>query len=301
MEALSLRLRRQAILRGQPTMATTVWKGHISFGMVAFPVKLCAAARSQTVSFNQLHRGDYSRIRQVLYCQAEDKPVERSELVRGFEYEKNRYVVVEDRELDALAPRSARVIEVLEFVKTSDVDPVYLDASYYVTPETAGEKPYALLFEILRRSGYVGLAQLTMHSREHLVVIRPGRCGLLLHTMYYHDEVRALDEFRTDATLLQAKELELAGVLIAAWAFEPAKYRDSYRENLRAMLEAKIGGEEQAPRAPEAPLAPVVDILEALRMSLQRPRNAHCPAPRKEVLTETKRSGAAGDRRRALK
>jgi hypothetical protein len=152
-QARRRRPRLQRRQRGGLAMATSVWKGHISFGLVAFPVKLHAAARSQAVSFNQLHQCDHSRVKQVLYCQAEDKPVSRSELVKGFEYEKDRYVVVvEERELAQMAPRSSRVMEVLEFVPAVEVDPVYLDASYYVVPERAGEKPYTLLCEALRRS-----------------------------------------------------------------------------------------------------------------------------------------------------
>ena len=253
-------------------MATSVWKGHISFGLVAFPVKLHAAARSQAVSFNQLHQCDHSRVKQVLYCQAEDKPVSRSELVKGFEYEKDRYVVVEERELDQMAPRSSRVMEVLEFVPEAEVDPVYLDASYYVVPERAGEKPYTLLYEALRRSGYVSIAQLTMHSREHLVLLRPGRFGLLLHTLFYSDEVRTLDEFRTDTEWVAPQELELAHLLVESLAarFEPAKYKDSYRENLRALIDAKIRGEELQLGTAQPVPAPVADILEALKASLER-------------------------------
>jgi DNA end-binding protein Ku len=253
-------------------MGTSVWKGHISFGLVAFPVKLHAAARSQAVSFNQLHQCDHSRVKQVLYCQAEDKPVSRSELVKGFEYEKDRYVVVEERELDQMAPRSSRVMEVLEFVPQAEVDPVFLDASYYVVPERAGEKPYTLLYEALRRSGYVSIAQLTMHSREHLVLLRPGRFGLVLHTLFYSDEVRTLDEFRTDTEWVAPQELELAHLLVESLAagFEPAKYKDRYRENLRALLDAKIRGEELKLGAMEPAPAPVPDILEALKASLER-------------------------------
>jgi DNA end-binding protein Ku len=253
-------------------MATSVWKGHISFGLVAFPVKLHAAARSQAVSFNQLHQCDHSRVKQVLYCQAEDKPVSRSELVKGFEYEKDRYVVVEERELEQMAPRSSRVMDVLEFVPAAEVDPVYLNASYYVVPERAGEKPYTLLYEALRRSGYVSIAQLTMHSREHLVLLRPGRFGLLLHTLFYSDEVRTLDEFRTDTEWVAPQELELAHLLVESLAahFEPAKYKDSYRENLRALIDAKIRGEELQLGAPQPVPAPVADILEALKASLER-------------------------------
>jgi DNA end-binding protein Ku len=253
-------------------MATSVWKGHISFGLVSFPVKLHAAARSQAVSFNQLHQCDHSRVKQVLYCQAEDKPVSRSELVKGFEYEKDRYVVVEERELDQMVPRSSRVMEVLEFVPEVEVDPVYLDASYYVVPEAAGEKPYTLLYEALRRSGYVSIAQLTMHSREHLVLLRPGRFGLLLHTLFYSDEVRTLDEFRTDTEWVAPQELELAHLLVESLAarFEPAKYKDRYRENLRALIDAKVRGEELKLGAPQPVPAPVADILEALKASLER-------------------------------
>ena len=209
-------------------MSTTVWKGHIAFGMVSFPVKLQAAARSQSISFHQLHGHDHSRVKQVLYCQAEDRPVARTELVKGFEYEKDRYVVLDEKDLACAEPRSARVMEVLEFVAAAEVDPVYLDTSYYILPETAGLRPYTLLFEAMRRGGVVALAQWTAHNREHLVLLRAGERGLILHTLYYHDEVRAAEEFGTDTSQIQARELELATLLVdsLASAFEPAKYRD---------------------------------------------------------------------------
>ena len=253
-------------------MATSIWKGHIAFGLVSFPVRLQAAARSQAVSFNQLHQCDHSRVKQVLYCQAEDKPVSRSELVKGFEYEKDRYVVVEERELDQIAPRSSRVMEVLEFVAAAEVDPVYLDASYYVMPDGAVEKPYTLLYEALRRTGYAALAQWTVHSREHLVLLRAGRFGLLVHTLFYADEVRALDEFRTETEWVAPQELELAHRLVESLAgsFEPAKYQDTYRQNLRSLVDAKVRGEELKPDTERVTLSPVPDILEALKASLAR-------------------------------
>ena len=210
-------------------MATSVWKGQISFGMVSFPVKLCAAARRQSVRFHQLHPcGCPSHIKQVLYCRAEDKPVPRTELVKGFEYDRDRYVVVEDHELQRLAPPSSRVMEVREFVPAAELDPVYLDASYYVAPQNGGEKPYALLIEALRRSAYVALAQWTLQHREHLVVLRPGRFGLLAHTVFYREEVGAIEEFRIDTGQLSARELELAQLLVNALAapFDPGKYQD---------------------------------------------------------------------------
>jgi DNA end-binding protein Ku len=255
-------------------MSTSVWKGHIAFGMVSFPVKLCAAARSQAVSFHQLHQGDHARVKQVLYCQAEDQPVARTELVKGFEYEKDRYVVLEERDLARAEPRTASVMEVLEFVKAAEVDPVYLDASYYVVPESGGERPYTLLLQAMRQSGYVGIAQATMHQREHLGLLRPGRFGLIVHTLYYHDEVRALDEFRADTAQLPTRELELATLLVDALAasFDAAQYRDTYRENLRALIEAKIRGQELTGQAARPAPAQVLDILEALKASLARAR-----------------------------
>jgi DNA end-binding protein Ku len=253
-------------------MANSIWKGHITFGMVSFPVKLCAAARTQTISFHQLHNCDHSRVKQVLYCQAEDRPVSRDELIKGYEYEKDRYIVVEERDLQRVVPSTASVMQILEFVPSTEVDPVYLDTSYYVQPDVAGERPYALMLEALRRTNHVGLAQWTLHSREHMVVLRPGRSGLLLHTMYYSSEVRAMDEFRTDTTRVADQELELATMLVRALAapFEPSKYRDHYQENVRALLEAKIQGREIEGRAAQPVLATVVDILEALKASLAR-------------------------------
>src|ERR1700733_15280056 len=227
-------------------MATTVWKGHLTFGLVSFPVKLFTAARSEGISFNQLHKSDHSRVKQMIYCQAEDKPIPRTEIVKGFEYEKERYVVIDDEEIKKVAPSTARVMEILEFVKADQVDPIYFESSYYMAPDDAGEKPYALLFDALQKTGYAGVAKIAMHNREHIVILRPGKNGVLLHTMYYSHEIRKVDEFRTDLSLVKEKELALATSLIEALAadFEPAKYQDSYRENLLKMIEAKKQGQE---------------------------------------------------------
>jgi len=251
-------------------MASTVWKGHLTFGLLSLPVKLYSAARSETVSFNQLHKSDHSRVKQVLYCQAEDKPIQRSDIVKGYEYEKDKYVVVEDEEIKKVAPRTAKTMEVLEFVKASEVDPIFLESSYYLAPDEAGEKPYALLFEALRQSGCVGVAKIAMHNREHIVILRPGARGILLHTMYFPDEIRQVEEFRTDTSAVKDNELKLAKTLVESLLapFEPDKYKDNYRENLMAMIQAKVEGKEVVETAAPAHKAPVIDILEALKMSL---------------------------------
>jgi DNA end-binding protein Ku len=250
-------------------MASTVWKGHLTFGLVSFPIRLYSAARGESISFNQLHKADNSRVKQVLYCAAEDKPIPRSEIVKGYEYEKDRYVVIEDEEVKKVAPATAKVMEIQEFVKAGQVDPIYFETSYYMAPDEAGEKPYALLFDALKRTGYVGVAKVAMHNREHVVILRPGEKGVLMHTMYYQHEIRQVDEFRTDLSLVKEKELALATSLIEALAgeFEPEKYKDDYRENLLRMIEAKKQGEEVV-ATPEPQQAKVVDILEALKASL---------------------------------
>lgn len=254
-------------------MATTVWKGQLQFGLVSLPVRLYSAARGESISFNQLHAPDHSRIKQVIFCQAEDRPVPRSELVKGYEYEKDLYVVIEDEDIKNAAPKTAKVMEIQEFVKAEQVDPVFFESSYYMAPEEGGEKPYALLFEALRQSQYYGVAKVSMYNREHVVILRPASKGLLLHTMFYLDEIRQVEEFRTDTSLIKERELELAKTLISSLAedFQPGKYHDTYRENIRQMIDAKIAGRKIVePPAPK--LAPVIDIMEALKRSLAERR-----------------------------
>lgn len=273
-------------------MASTVWKGHLTFGLLSLPVKLYSAARGESVSFNQLHKSDHSRVKQVLYCQTEDKPIQRSEIVKGFEYEKDKYVVVDDEEIKKVAPKTAKTMEVLEFVKASEVDPIFLESSYYLAPDEAGEKPYALLFEALRQSGCVGVAKIAMHNREHIVILRPGARGILLHTMYYPDEIRQVEEFRTDTSAVKENELKLAKTLVESLLapFEPDKYKDEYRENLKAMIQAKVEGKQIVETAAPTHKAPVIDILEALKMSLAEgkkpPRSVREASTGAEVSTD---------------
>ena len=182
-------------------------------------------------------------------------------------------------------------MEILEFVKGEDVDPVYLDSSYYMAPDEGGEKPYALLFAALKKTGYYGVAKIAMHNREHIVIMRPGDHGLLLHTMYFADEVRKTDEFRTDTENIREKELALALNLVEALAadFEPQKYSDTYRDNLRKMIQARIEGNSVV-ETPETKIAPVIDIMEALKKSLEMRKP---PAIAEEIAAEPKRRRGA--------
>src|SRR5580765_4970225 len=254
-------------------MAASVWKGHLTFGLVTIPVRLFSAARSETISFNMLHKEDHSRIKQMVYCQLEDKPISRADTVKGYEYEKDHYVVVEDEEIKKVAPKTAKVMEILEFVKSDQVDPIYLEASYYVAPDEGGEKAYALLFTALKDSGYYAVAKVAMHNREHIIVMRPGDKGIVSHTMYYQDEIRQVEEFRTDTGLVKEKELAMAKMLISSLEaeFEPQKYHDTYRDNLQKLIEAKIEGKKVV-ETPSEHVAPVIDIMEALKKSLAEKR-----------------------------
>ncbi len=252
-------------------MASSVWKGHLTFGLVSFPVRLFTAARGETISFNQLHKEDNSRVKQVIYCQAEDKQIPRTEIVKGYEYEKDRYVVIDEEDIRKVAPKTAKVMEILEFVKGDEVDPVYLESSYYMAPDEGGEKPYALLFEAMKETKYYGVAKIAMHNREHIVIVRPGHKGMLLHTMYYNDEIRQVEEFRTDTSQVNDKQLNMAKMLIDSLAggWEPEKYHDTYRDNLQKMIQAKVEGHKVV-ETPAPRIAPVIDIMEALKRSLEQ-------------------------------
>jgi DNA end-binding protein Ku len=250
-------------------MATTVWKGHLTFGLISMPVRMFTAARGERISFNQLHKECHSRLKQPLFCPVCNRNVERSEIVKGYEYEKDQYVLFSEEELDKIEPPSARVMEILEFVKLKEMDPLYFDASYHLNPEEAGLKAYQLLTHAMEESGYGAIAKLTMHQREHIVIIRPGAKGMTLHTMFYSNEIRAAEAVPTDKVEVKEQEKKLAQQLIESLAapFEPQKYRDEYQENVRGMIDAKLKGQEVTEVA-QPHLAPVIDLMEALKKSL---------------------------------
>ncbi len=250
-------------------MATSVWKGHLTFGLISIPMRMSAAARGERISFNQLHKECHSRLKQPLFCPVCNRNVERSEIVKGYEHEKDQYVLFSEEELDKIEPPSARVMEILEFVKLDEMDPLYFDSSYYLAPEDAGVKAYQLLMKGMQESGYGAIAKLTMHQREHIVIIRPGSKGMTLHTMFYSNEIRAAESVATDRVELKDQEKKLAQQLIESLAapFDPLKYRDEYMENVKGMIAAKLKGQEVT-QAAQPHMAPVIDLMEALKKSL---------------------------------
>ena len=275
-------------------MATSVWKGYLTFGLISVPVRLFSAARTEHIAFNQLHKECKTRVRQPLYCPTCERMVERSEIVKGYEYEKGQYVLVEDEEVKKIAPPSASTMEIQEFVSLADVDPLYLDASYYMVPEDAGRKAYQLLVKTMEESGRAAIAKLAMHQREYVVLVRPHDNGLTLHTMYFADEVRSLPEYgRQDEVKVKPEEIKLAKQLVESLAgdFDPKKYHDEYRERLKALLDAKLQGQEVTVAA-QPQLAPVIDMMEALKASLAaRPAPPSKP-PARAAGSEPDESGA---------
>ena len=251
-------------------MAAASWKGFLSFGLVTIPIRLSPAARTERISFNQLHKVCHTRIKQPQFCPTCERTVERNEIEKGYEYEKDQYLLFTDDELKAAEPESTRTMEILEFVRIDEVDPLFFDASYYAAPETGGAKAYQLLLDAMLESGYAGIAKVTMYGRENIVIIRARKSGLTLHTMFYPNEIRqAADNGNTEKSEVKEQERLLAKQLIENLAahFHPEKYQDTYQENLRTLIEAKAKGQKiTAVRGVSK--TPVVDLMEALKKSL---------------------------------
>ena len=324
-------------------MASTVWRGYITFGLISIPVRLFKAARPERIPLRRVARAKEVRessdaeeepeitgqntpllksnfqihdtesaakpqllpvskqtaepllspVRQVSVSKDTGTPLQASSIVTGYEFEKNRFVELDRETLKNLAPKTSTEMQIEEFVKLDEVDPVFLETSYYVVPEEPAERSYALLYAALRKTELVALAQFAMHGREHLVMIRPGFKGLLAHTMFYASEVRGDEEFRAHPDLVTPKELELAQMLVQSLtaSFEPQKYKDSYREKLESLISEKVGQlQELKPQTMTRKPAAVVNIAEALRKSLSN-LQAKSPAnqeARKPVASEAK-------------
>lgn len=251
-------------------MATSIWKGSISFGLVSIPIRLYAAARPCKIGLHQLHAKCRTRLKQPLFCPTCNRFVERSEVIKGYEYEKGQYVLIEPEEIKKILPASSRTMDILAFVDESQVDPIYFDSSFLAVPEAQGAKAYRLLIKALEATNRMGVAKVTMHQREYTVFLRPRKQGLTLHTMFYSNEMANVAEYgKQEETKLNPQEVKLAEALVQSLAanFNPKQYRDEFQERLNALIEAKSKGRSIA-AAPEAPRAPVIDIMEALKKSL---------------------------------
>jgi DNA end-binding protein Ku len=277
-------------------MPRAMWKGAISFGLVTIPVSVYPATEEKTLRFNQLHDEDGGRIRMKRTCSVDGEEVGYEHIVKGYEYEKDRYVILTDEDFEAIPVESSRAIDIQQFVDLEEIDPMQYKKSYYLVPEETGAKAYALLREALNRSGKVGVAKVSFRDKEHLAALRFRDDAFVLETMYWPDEIREADFGGVDVSAkVRPNELEMAQTLIenltADW--NPTEFKDEYREALLRIVEAKINGEEIEIVEAE-PTAKVVDLMDALKASVA--------AAKKESKDEAKpKKKAAGKKTTAKK
>jgi DNA end-binding protein Ku len=250
----------------------SIGSGTISFGLVSIPVRMFTAASPGGIAFNQLHQKCGGRIRQQQICPACNEIVERASLVKGYEFTRDQYVQFTEEELKGLEGEASKMIDIEEFVPLKEVDPIYFEKTYYLGPDKGGEKAYRLLGEAMKKAGRVALAKYVMRGKESLVLIRPAGDGLMLHTMYFADEVRDFSEVdKGEDAKLKPGELELAERLLSELSgesFKPEQYADEYRGRVLAAVESKVEGKEVTSIAPQAQRTQVIDLMEALKQSL---------------------------------
>jgi len=256
-------------------VAQAIWTGSISFGLVTVPVRLVSATKSLDVRFHQLEAGTNSRVRMRRVSEATGEEVAYDRIVKGFELDAGRYVVIEPEEIDTLKPKANRAIEIEDFVDLADIDPVYFEQPYYLIPDKDAAKPYRLLVDVMEEEQKVAIGRIVMRSKESLVAIRPLDGVLCLETMRYHDEVLAADRdgaLPEPANEPSARELEMARQLVATLTttFDPEKYRDEYREELLALIDKKAAGEEIVQHDVPEESGKVLDLMAALEASLAR-------------------------------
>jgi DNA end-binding protein Ku len=251
--------------------ARSIGSGTISFGLVSIPFKLFTATSPKSVSFNMLHKTCGSRLKQQLLCPVDNVVVERSDTVRGYEYQRDQYVRFTDEELKALEAARTGALELQEIVPAESVDFLYIEKTYFIGPDKGGDRAYRLLAEALERKGRVAVGRFAQRGKDNLVIVRPYKKGLILHECYYADEVRSFDDVETGGAFeFKPIELDLANKLVEQLereSFDPARFRDEWADKVLAAVEKKVAGEEVI-EAPEAPKAQIIDLLEALKRSV---------------------------------
>jgi DNA end-binding protein Ku len=277
----------------------SVWTGVVTFGLVSIPVKLYVAARPETVSFNQLHAACHTRLRQKLFCPTCERDVERSEIVKG--YKLDDYVIMDDADFEKAEEEASRALEVLEFVDAATVDPVYLERSYYLAPQEGSERAYHVLVAALAEAGKAAVVRFVMGTRGYHALLRPGDGKLVLHTLYYADEVRPL-EARWKPVQPAPQEVELAVKLVDALAkeFEPGKYHDEHRARLMELIRARSEGKPVVASGEKREPAKVVNLMEALRQSVEqvkKPLSKVEPAAPAAAGGKGRRAAAAAEAR----
>jgi DNA end-binding protein Ku len=283
--------------------AHSIGSANISFGLVSIPIKMFTAASAGGVSFNQLHQKCGGRIKQQQICPTCNEVVERSSLVKGYEFSKDQYVQFSDDELKALEGEASRMIDIAEFVPLDQVDPIYFEKTYYLGPDKGGEKAYRLLADTMKQSGRVALAKYVMRGKENLVLIRAANNGLMLHSMFFADEIRDFSEVdKGENAKVKPGEMELAQRLVNELAtdkFKPEQYTDEYRTRVLEAVEAKVEGKQVTSLAPQAQRAQVIDLMDALKQSLGKRGAAAGKSSDGETSAELEKKPAARARAKA--
>jgi len=259
-------------------MPRAIATAQIAFGLVSIPVKLFSAAESsEKISFNMLHKECGSRIQQQLFCPKDERTIDRTEVVKGYEFARGQYVLFNEEELKMLEEKATQTIDITEFLPSTEIDPIFFSKAYYLGPDKGGDRAYTLLSKALQETGRWALAKYAARGKQYLTIIRPLGKGLILQQLYYPNEIRSIDEIELGDASVKDNELKMAIQLAEMGAteeFHPENYRDEQTEKTRAMIQRKIDGEEITSLDTQEPRAQVIDLMEALRASLGGSRPA---------------------------
>src|SRR6185369_12079242 len=270
-------------------MPRAIASAQIAFGLVSIPVKLFSAAESsEKISFNMLHKECGSRIQQQLFCPKDERTIDRTEVVKGYEFAKGQYVLFSEEELKMLEEKATQTIDITEFIPSTEIDPIFFSKAFYLGPDKGGDRAYTLLSKALAQTGRWALAKYAARGKQYLVILRPLGKGLVLQQLYYPNEIRSIDEIELTDAPVKDSELKMAIQLAEMGAsdeFHPENYRDEQTEKTRAMIQRKIDGEEITSLDTQEPRAQVIDLMEALRASLGGSRPA--AAPTRSASTKT--------------
>ena len=276
-----------------------IWKGAISFGMVAIPIKLYIATESKDFSFVTLHSTCNNRLRQKRYCPYHEMDVEQDEVVRGYQYAKDQYIVMDESDFEGLPVKSTHTIEISQFVELPSIDPIYFERSYTLEPDGVGLKPFYLLKQVLEKTGRVAIGKVSLRQKEHLCCLRPYGHGIVMETMYHSDEIRRTDELNLpeEEVTITSQELSMATSLVdqLTGAFEPEHYQDEYRVALERAIEEKLGTAQPVVASAPTPTGQVRDLMDALKASIEAAKQERSTlASPKQDSQSKKRARKAG-------
>ena len=283
----------------------SIWNGAISFGMVVIPVKLYTATESKDIAFVTLHNSCNTRIRQKRYCSFHETDVELAEVVRGYEYAKEQYLVMDQADFDGLPVPTTHTMEIVRFVDLANIDPIYFERSYALEPEQAALKPFYLLKRALESTSRVAIAKISLRQKEHLACLRPYGQGIAMDTMFYPDEIRGTLDLNLpeETAVVTDQEMAMAITLIdqLTGAFEPDRYNDEYRTILEQVIETKLTTGKSVIAAPVAPKGKVGDLMEALKASIAQAKKEHVPPPPRQLPRGRGAAGEASDLRQGAR